>query len=54
MKNMMQAYSVLDRVNCEYLPNDHPILDDITQLPQEAWWMDTVEQSALKAELQVP
>ena len=32
MHNMMQAYSVFNCVNCEYLPNDHPILDEIRQI----------------------
>ena len=51
--NLMQAYSVLDRVNCEHLPNDRPILDDIRQLPQETWWLNDTDQSLIKEEIKV-
>ena len=50
---MITAYSVLDRVNCEHLPDDHPILSDIKQLSRDAWWLSESNQMKIKEELKV-
>ena len=51
--NLVQAYSVLDRVCCEDLPNESPILSDIKNLPSSTWWLPEDEEAAIKEEIKV-
>ena len=51
--NLVQLYAVLDRVNCEYLPDDKPILSDVKALGRDAWWLPADEQQLIKDEINV-
>ena len=51
--NLVQLFAVEDRVNLEELPNDEPILSDITALSQDTWWLPVREQICMQQELQV-
>ena len=51
--NLVQLYAVLDRVNCEHLPDDAPILSDVRDLPRDRWWLPDDEQLMMKKEINV-
>ncbi|XP_072026228.1 uncharacterized protein [Amphiura filiformis] len=51
--NLVQLYAVLDRINCEDLPDEAPILPDVRELGRDTWWLPATEQLQMKQEIEV-